>query len=74
MAGGSPTDVQVAPGMVIFGGARANEGRLQVDGLNTGASINGAGVSGYNVDVTNSQEVSVITSGALGEAELAVPC
>ena len=41
---GTSADVQVTPGMVVFGGAggRNNEGRLLVDGLNTGASLNGA--------------------------------
>jgi hypothetical protein len=40
-------DVQVTPGVVFFGGAggRVNEGRIQVDGLNTGAALNGAGAS-----------------------------
>jgi hypothetical protein len=34
-----PADVQVTPQMTVFGGAggRNNEGRMQVDGLNTGA-------------------------------------
>src|SRR5471032_659737 len=50
---GTSADVQTTPGMVVFGGAgcRSNEGRLTVDGLNTGASLNGAGVSGYNADI-----------------------
>jgi Carboxypeptidase regulatory-like domain len=68
-------DVQVTPGMSVFGGqgGRDNEGRLQVDGLNTGASVNGGGVSGYIADVTNSQEVAFTTSGGLGEAEVGGP-
>jgi hypothetical protein len=47
-AGGN-LDIQVTPGMLVFGGAggRNNEARLQVDGLNTGAAFNGAGVSSY---------------------------
>src|SRR5713101_6083406 len=45
-AGGN-LDIQVTPGMLVFGcaGGRNNEARLQVDGLNTGAEFNGAGVS-----------------------------
>ena len=68
-------DLQVTPGMSVFGGAggRENEGRLQVDGINTGASVNGAGVSGYIADVTNAQEVAFTTSGGLGEVEVGGP-
>src|SRR5688572_26017630 len=68
-------DVQVTPGMSVFGGAggRENEGRLQVDGINTGAPVNGAGVSSYIPDITNSQEVAFTTSGGLGEAEVGGP-
>src|SRR6476469_5958495 len=42
--GGGPTDVQVTPQMTVFGGAggRNNEGRMQVDGLNTGAGLGGS--------------------------------
>jgi hypothetical protein len=38
-AGGN-LDIQVTPGMLVFGGAggRNNEARIQVDGLNTGAA------------------------------------
>ena len=68
-------DVQVTPGMSVFGGAggRENEGRLQVDGINTGAPVNGAGVSSYIPDITNSAEVAFTTSGGLGEAEVGGP-
>jgi Carboxypeptidase regulatory-like domain len=72
---GTSADVQVTPGMVVFGGAggRNNEGRLSVDGLNTGASLNGAGVSGYNADLLNAAEVVTTNSGGLGEAEVGGP-
>ena len=72
---GTSADVQVTPGMVVFGGAggRNNEGRLLVDGLNTGASLNGAGVSGYNADLTNASEVVTTNSGGLGEIEVNGP-
>ncbi len=68
-------DVQVTPGMQVFGGqgGRDNEGRLQVDGIGTGAPLNGGGVSGYIADVTNAQEVAFTTSGGLGEAEVGGP-
>jgi hypothetical protein len=70
-AAGSATDVQVVPGMVVFGGAggRGNEGRLNVDGISVGSAFNGAGVSSYISDVGNAREVTMITSGGLGEAE-----
>ena len=56
--GGGPTDVQVTPQMTVFGGAggRSNEGRMQVDGLNTGAGLGGSGVSTYVADISNAQE------------------
>ncbi|HVZ22424.1 MAG TPA: carboxypeptidase-like regulatory domain-containing protein [Vicinamibacterales bacterium] len=72
---GATADVQITPGMVVFGGAggRGNEGRLTVDGLMVGASLNGAGVSGYNADMLNAQEVVTANSGGLGEAEVGGP-
>jgi hypothetical protein len=72
---GNAADIQVAPVMTVFGGSggRGNEGRLQVDGLGTGAPLNGAGVSTYIADVGNAQEVTFTTSGGLGEAEVGGP-
>src|SRR3954465_3162421 len=69
VATGGASDVQVVPGMVVFGsaGGRGNEGRLQVDGLSVGSAFNGAGVSAYMPDVSNAQEVVMTTSGGLGE-------
>ena len=54
MTGGG-NDVQLSPGMIVFGGrgGRGNEGRVQMDGLSTGASLNGGGVSGYRQDLEN---------------------
>jgi len=71
MTGGG-NDVVLSPGMIVFGsrGGRANEGRVQVDGLNTGASLNGGGVSGYRQDLENAAEVSISTSGGMGETEV----
>ena len=75
MSSGTSADIQMVPGMVVFGGAggRANEGRLQIDGLNTGAVLNGAGVSPYVADLQNSTEVSFTTSGGLGEEQTGGP-
>jgi carboxypeptidase family protein len=67
--------MQLTPGMVLFGihGGPVQEGRLQVDGLNVGASRGGGGVSGYSVDTANVQEITFRTSGGLGEAETGGP-
>src|SRR3954464_3019465 len=75
VAGGAASDVQVVPGMVVFGssGGRGNEGRLQVDGLSVGSAFKGARVSAYMPDVSNAQEVVMTTSGGLGEAEVGGP-
>src|SRR5215468_9260878 len=72
---GDPNTVQLTPSMVLFGihGGPTTEGRLQVDGMNVGASRGGGGVSGYTVDTSNVQEVSFRTSGGLGEAETGGP-
>src|SRR5216684_2244961 len=72
---GANLDLQVTPGMLVFGGSggRNNEGRLQLDGLNTGAAFNGAGVSSYVPDIGNAQEIAMTTSGGLGEAEVGGP-
>jgi hypothetical protein len=72
---GANLDVQITPGMLVFGGAggRNNEARLQVDGLNTGAAFNGGGVSSYVPDIGNAQEIATTTSGGFGEAEVGGP-
>ena len=54
-------------------GGPGNEGRLTVDGLSLGASLNGTGVSYTVADVGNAQEVVFSTGGSLGEAENAGP-
>src|SRR5207302_8460819 len=75
VAGGAASDVQVVPGMVVFGssGGRSNEGRLQLDGISVGSAFNGAGVSAYIADGGNGQEIAMTTSGGLGEAEVGGP-
>jgi hypothetical protein len=72
---GASADIQITPQMTVFGGmgGRANEGRMQVDGLNTGAALNGGGVSTYVADISNAAEVVTTTSGGLGEAEVGGP-
>ena len=72
---GNTADIQATPQMTVFGGSggRGNEGRMQVDGLNTGAALNGGGVSTYVADISNAQELVLTTSGGLGEAEQGGP-
>ena len=75
MQTGGALNTQVVPGLVVFGGAggRSNEGRLQLDGLHVGSAFNGAGVSSYRPDIGNAAEVSMTSSGGLGEAEVGGP-
>src|ERR1044071_2590825 len=48
-------------------------GAGRVDGVNTGASLNGGGVSGYRQDVENAAEIAITTAGGLGETEIGGP-
>src|SRR4029450_10216614 len=50
-------------------GARNNEGRMTIDGLNIGNPPGGNQPPGFSVDVGNSEEISFTTSGGLGESE-----
>ena len=74
VSGGGNANVQLTPGMIVFGGrgGRGNEGQSQIDGLGTGAAINGGGVSGYG-QLETAQEVVMTTAGGLGEAEQGGP-
>lgn len=54
-------------------GGRANEGAVQIDGLNVGSPFNGGGVSNYAYDMNNAIEVQVSISGGLGEADRGAP-
>jgi hypothetical protein len=74
VSGGAPTNVQLSTGMIVFGGrgGRGNEGQSQIDGLGTGAAINGGGVSGYG-QLETAQEVVMTASGGLGESEIGGP-
>jgi hypothetical protein len=63
----------VGPSVVTFSayGGRGGEGRLQVDGIGVGG--NTAGSSYYVADIGNAQEVTVTSSGGMGEAEQGGP-
>ena len=43
-----------------------DQGRVQLDGINTGGPLSGGGTSGYVPDLGTAQEVSFTTSGGLG--------
>jgi len=74
VSGGAATNVQLSSGMIVFGGrgGRGNEGQSQIDGLGTGAAINGGGVSGYG-QLETAQEVVMSPGAGLGEAEQGGP-
>jgi hypothetical protein len=63
----------VGPSVVTFSayGGRSGEGRLQVDGIGVGG--NTAGSSYYVADIGNAQEVTVTSSGGMGESEVGGP-
>ena len=68
-------NVQLRPTMLLFTahGGSTQDGRLTVDGVNTGSSRGGSGVSSYVPDVQNATEVAFTISGNLGEAETGGP-
>ena len=63
------------PFMTFFtsNGGRANEGRMMINGMTVAASFNGGGVSTFIYDVANTEEMQVLVSGGLGEAEAGGP-
>ena len=73
--GGDGFGAQQTPFMTFFTahGGRANEGRMTIDGLTVAASFNGGGVSTFTYDVANAEEMQVLVSGGLGEAEAGGP-
>jgi hypothetical protein len=72
---GTSNAMQLTPSMITFGihGGPTSEGRLLVGGMNVGASRGGGGVSGYQVNTGNVEEVTFATSGGLGEVETGGP-
>jgi hypothetical protein len=67
------TDVNTGPVFAIFPvhGGRGVESRLTVEGMNISNPPGGNQPPNYTADIGNAQEVSVLTSGGLGEAETA---
>ena len=66
-------NVNTGPVFAIFPihGGRGVESRLTVDGLNIGNPPGGNQPSNYVADIGNASEVTMITSGGLGELETA---
>ena len=52
-------------------GGRTNEGRLSLDGMTVGSPPSGNSATSYVIDVAQSQEVTFVTAGGLGESETA---
>jgi hypothetical protein len=67
------TDVNTGPVFAIFPvhGGRGVESRLTVEGMNISNPPGGNQPPNYTADIGNAQEVTVTTSGGLGEAETA---
>ena len=63
------------PTMVFFTahGGRGNEGTVQIDGMNVGASFNGGGVSSFGYPTQSAAEVQVTVVGGLGETDRGGP-
>src|SRR5215831_11540362 len=67
------TDVNTGPVFAIFPvhGGRGVESRLTVDGLNISNPPGGNQPPNFTADIANAQEVTMTTSGGLGEIETA---
>ena len=70
---GANSSASQNPSFFSVHGGPANEGHVQVDGLNVGAAFNGGGVAGNAYDVANAQEMQITLSGGLGDAEVGGP-
>ena len=75
VAGAGATTAPTTPTMMFFtahGGA-SGEGRLMTNGLTVAAPFGGGGVSDVTYDISNAEEMQVLISGGLGEAETGGP-
>jgi hypothetical protein len=64
-----------SPTMTFFTarGGSTNEGRMTINGMSVAASFNGGGVSSFAYDANNVDEVSVVVSGGMGDADVGGP-
>lgn len=75
VAGAGATSAPTTPTMMFFtahGGA-SGEGRVMTNGLTVAAPFGGGGVSDVTYDIANSEEMQVLISGGLAEAETGGP-
>jgi hypothetical protein len=75
VAGAGASSAPTTPSMMFFtahGGA-SGEGRLMTNGLVVAAPFGGGGVSDVTYDIANAEEMQVLISGGLGEAETGGP-
>ena len=75
VAGANATTAPTTPSMMFFtahGGA-SGEGRIMTNGLTVAAPFGGGGVSDVTYDTANADEMQVLISGGLGEAETGGP-
>jgi hypothetical protein len=75
VAGAGATTAPTTPEMMFFTahGGDSGEGRVMTNGLTVASPFGGGGVSGLTYDISNSEEMQVLISGGLGEAETGGP-
>jgi hypothetical protein len=75
VAGANAQSAPTTPSMTFFSthGGAAGEGRVMTNGLTVAAPFGGGGVSDVTYDTANSEEMQVLISGGLGEAETGGP-
>src|SRR5262245_15071835 len=71
VAGAGTATAPITPDMMFFTahGGDSTEGRILVSGLTLAAPFGGGGTSTFTYDVANQEEIQVLISGGLGEAE-----
>ncbi len=75
VAGAGATTAPTTPDMMFFTahGGDSGEGRVLTNGLTLAAPFGGGGTSTLTYDVANAEEMQVLVSGGLGEAETGGP-
>ena len=75
VAGAGASSTLNTPDMVFFTahGGDSGEGRILTNGLTLAAPFGGGGTSTLTYDITNTEEMQVLISGGLGEAETGGP-
>jgi len=75
VAGAGATTASTTPDMMFFTahGGDSGEGRVFMNGLTVASPFGGGGVAGVTYDTANAEEMQVLVSGGLGEAETGGP-